>query len=158
MLAYVLLLMYIPVLSLGMFNDSTCAKFAFPSITKYMSNTYLRLQGDISTHTTTKNGTIYACHPHGILPCSTFYFLTNYVPVVVDKVMLSTLLGPFMFKYLGYIDNTRECIVRNLSQHGSIALYPGGADELCLTKGDSKDIIIYIREDSYALPLKRNTP
>jgi hypothetical protein len=141
------------ILTTGLLNDSSVAKFIFTSVPKYMTETYLQILTNVPFRTNPE-GVIYACHPHGTLPCSTFAFLHNKVPAVVDKVMLSALLGPNIFKYLGFIDNTRKSIINNIAKYGCVALYPGGTDELCLTKGTSKDIIIYVREGFMRLAIE----
>ena len=140
----------------GLLNDSSKAKFIIRSPVTYTALTHLKIRGSNSLQFLNRGskGTIYACHPHGILPCSTFFFLSNKIPTVVDKMILSTFLGLYLFKYIGYIDNARKTIIDNVAQHGSVALYPGGADEMCFTKGDSKDITIYIREGFMRLAIE----
>ena len=56
---------------------------------------------------------------------------------------------------MGFIDNTHKSIVGNITKHGLIVLYLGDVDELCLTKGNSKDITIYIREGFMRLAIEK---
>lgn len=92
------------------------------------------------------NKCLIVCHPHGISPMSGIYFSHHRIPVVVDKrVIKSCVVGSFAMKYCGFIDNSKESIVKNIEKHKMCAIYPGGADETCIGTGTINKTRVYLR-------------
>jgi hypothetical protein len=99
---------------------------------------------------------VYACHPHGIIPSTTSaYFSRKSIPYVVAKNMLCSSLAPFSAKWTGAIDNDRTTIVGNVNRFGGVAVFPGGADEMCLSDNRcSVPVNIHIRDGIIRLALE----
>ena len=135
-------------------HDSSTPNFTrFGNYVNRLSDTFIGWKTNKNIDKQTK--TLYTCHPHGIIPCSTIHFLAKGIPVVVATIMLKSVLGPFPLKFHGFIDNKRETIIKNVENYGSVALYPGGSDELCLVTGNSKKFNIYLRTGFIRLAIEK---
>lgn len=102
----------------------------------------------------TDRRTIFACHPHGIVPSSALSFVRQGIPVVVARNMLATILAPFGLKFMGLVDNSRETVVRTIQDYRSLAIYPGGADEMCQADRDATYRFVRIRDGIIRLAIE----
>ena len=159
MLSIIVMLM----LGITLRHDSSEAHFTSfgKAINKYMDEKFI---GWKAYHTSQikegekerKNGgIIYACHPHGILPCSMFHFANRGIPVVADYGMLKGIISPFPLKWHGFVDNRRETLVKTIQEYGNLLLYPGGADELCLVTGNRKKFNVFMRTGFIRLAIEK---
>lgn len=104
----------------------------------------------------TDQTTIFACHPHGIIPSSALSFMSQNIPVVVARNMLTSIMAPFGLKFIGAVDNSRETVIRTIQNHQSLAIYPGGADEMCQSDRDCTYRFVRIRDGIIRLAIQHN--
>lgn len=150
------------ILVIGLYSkvlyDPTTARFMDPAglMSSMVQRLSFRSDGQTCPPGLTPTKIIYACHPHGIAPVSIFYFMNRCIPVVVDISMLTGWMAPIMLKFIGAIDSSKSTIVKNLSQHGSVALYPGGADEMCMTTNERRSLYVHIRMGIIRLAMEQS--
>lgn len=112
----------------------------------------------VTDDTPSKARVIYACHPHGIMPASSTYFQLHRIPVVVARTVLVSLVAPIGLRFMGCIDNTRGAMIKAVCQYGAVAVYPGGADEMCQATldQDGSDVFVRVRDGVIRLAIQQN--